>query len=173
MAMIRCPECGGMVSDEVDICIHCGKPKLKEYLLQKRLREALRQTVQGSSRVAFHNLVQCPVYEILGPRKGVFEGIFDKKMMAGAPYRTRLMNVFMRDGTEREAFYRSGRKSDEFQICYIETNQPIEILIPFGASGTRYQTLRVSPGEAYIVHWVYSDNKWENIHVGFRFERVV
>lgn len=26
MALIKCPECDGMVSDKADICIHCGYP---------------------------------------------------------------------------------------------------------------------------------------------------
>ena len=29
MALIKCPECGGQVSDRADVCIHCGYP-LKE-----------------------------------------------------------------------------------------------------------------------------------------------
>ncbi|OPZ36031.1 MAG: hypothetical protein BWY98_00565 [Tenericutes bacterium ADurb.BinA155] len=26
MALIKCPECGQMVSDKADVCIHCGYP---------------------------------------------------------------------------------------------------------------------------------------------------
>ena len=26
MALIKCPECGGNVSDKSDICVHCGYP---------------------------------------------------------------------------------------------------------------------------------------------------
>lgn len=30
MAMIKCPECGNMVSDKAQSCIHCGAPLVEE-----------------------------------------------------------------------------------------------------------------------------------------------
>jgi RNA polymerase subunit RPABC4/transcription elongation factor Spt4 len=30
MALIKCPECGQMVSDKADVCIHCGFPLKKK-----------------------------------------------------------------------------------------------------------------------------------------------
>jgi hypothetical protein len=30
MALIKCPECGQMVSDQADVCIHCGYPLRKK-----------------------------------------------------------------------------------------------------------------------------------------------
>lgn len=30
MALIKCPECGGTISDKSDKCIHCGYPLKKE-----------------------------------------------------------------------------------------------------------------------------------------------
>ena len=29
MALIKCPECGGQVSDKAEVCIHCGYPLAK------------------------------------------------------------------------------------------------------------------------------------------------
>jgi hypothetical protein len=35
MALIKCPECGQMVSDQADVCIHCGAPIKKDVVLAK------------------------------------------------------------------------------------------------------------------------------------------
>ena len=39
MALITCPECGGKISDEADVCIHCGYPfkKYTEYIDYKQI----------------------------------------------------------------------------------------------------------------------------------------
>ena len=36
MALIRCPECDGMVSDKADVCVHCGWPVSEQYVIRER-----------------------------------------------------------------------------------------------------------------------------------------
>lgn len=65
MALIKCPECGGEVSDKSNVCIHCGYPLidrndyknnepclLETMLKDEEMREKiLDETINGNKRV--------------------------------------------------------------------------------------------------------------------------
>lgn len=62
MAIIKCPECGGQVSDKADQCIHCGYPltKFKE-------NNNYQQLVNQRQQQLFKNLTNttCSINETI------------------------------------------------------------------------------------------------------------
>lgn len=48
MALIKCPECGGQVSDKAEVCIHCGYPL-------KNITEINQQETYNEENVNIHN----------------------------------------------------------------------------------------------------------------------
>ena len=54
MALIQCPECGGKLSDQAKVCVHCGYP-LAEINERRVLRlEALKTVGESVTFGAYH-----------------------------------------------------------------------------------------------------------------------
>lgn len=53
MAMIKCPECGGDVSDKARKCIHCGKVLIEEVLTKKFCSECGKEVPTDATECPF------------------------------------------------------------------------------------------------------------------------
>lgn len=71
MALIKCPECGGKVSDKADACIHCGYPlrqKKKQNINEENILTKLkRERYEREERMSGKNKDLDSIFNITLP----------------------------------------------------------------------------------------------------------